>query len=64
MGESFMSKKKKPQKNYKQFTILTNEDGMVVLGSLINNVVVNLKKYKDYAIELNVLCEKYAKVSN
>lgn len=59
-----MPKKKKPQKNYKQFTILTNEDGMAVLGSLINDVVVNLKKYKDYAIELNVLCEKYAKVSN
>lgn len=59
-----VSKKKKSQKNYKQYTVITNEDGMLVLGTLINDVVVNLKKYKDYAIELNSLCERYEKFSN
>ena len=38
------------------------QDQIIVI--IISDVVVNLKKYKDYAIQLNVLCEKYAKVSN
>ena len=37
---------KQRKKNYKQFTIIKLEDGIIALGSLISGVAVNLKKYK------------------
>ncbi len=50
-----MSKKKKSPKNYKQYPIYKLEEGMVVLGSLISGVAVNLKKYKTYGEEVSAL---------
>ncbi len=54
-----MSKKKKSKKNYKQYTITTVENGAVALGSLLSAVASNLKKYKEYAVEIDELLEKY-----
>lgn len=56
-----MSKNKQQQKNYKQFSITKLEDALVSLGSLISGVVVNLKKYKQYSEEVDVLITKYVK---
>jgi hypothetical protein len=57
-----MSKNKQQQKNYKQFSITKLEDALVSLGSLISGVVVNLKKYKQYSEEVDVLINKYVKL--
>lgn len=57
-----MSKNKQQQKNYKQFSIAKLEDALVSLGSLISGVVVNLKKYKQYSEEVDVLINKYVKL--
>ncbi len=46
-------------KQYKQFTINTMEDGCVVLKSLIVPVMVDLEKLKRYAIEAEELLLKY-----
>ena len=64
-----VSKKNKRKKNtskgdYKRFPVVTLEDGMLVLGSLINDVIVNLTKYKNYADEVYELCEKYNRISS
>lgn len=59
-----MSKKKKPQKNYKQYPIYKLEEGMMVLGSLISGVAVNLKKYKIYDEEVSALIKKYEQLTN
>ena len=57
-----MSKNKQQQKNYKQFSITKLEDALVSLGSLISGVVVNLKKYKQYSEEVDVLINKYVRL--
>lgn len=59
-----MSKKKRPQKNYKQYPIYKLEEGMMVLGSLISGVAVNLKKYKIYDEEVSALIKKYEQLTN
>lgn len=59
-----MSKKKKPQKNYKQYPIYKLEEGMLVLSSLISGVAVNLKKYKIYGEEVSALIKKYEQLTN
>lgn len=50
---------KQRKKNYKQFTIIKLEDGIIALGSLISGVAVNLKKYKEYGVEARNLLKKY-----
>lgn len=49
------------KKKYKQFPIDTIENGMVVLGSLIVNVVANSDKYKEYYEEAKSLLNEYGK---
>ncbi len=59
-----MGKKKKAKKNYKQFPIIKLEDGLMALGSLISSVNGNLKKYKEYAQEIDDLLEHYSKIDD
>ena len=53
---------KRNNNNYKNFDIIKLEDGMSVLGSLIRGVVINLKKYKEYSLEVDDLFKKYIAV--
>ena len=57
-----MSKNKQQTKNYKQFSITNLEEALISLGSLISGVVVNLKKYKQYSKEVDLLISKYVKL--
>lgn len=45
------------KQQYKQFTINSPEDSLLVLGTLIDRVVVNLDKYKEYYLELRQLLQ-------
>lgn len=51
------------KKTYKQFPLNTAEEGMQALASLISSVIVNLKKYKEYALEVEELQKKYSNLS-
>ena len=62
-GKILLANKKKSQKNYKQYPVFNLEKGMVVLGSLISGVAVNLKKYKIYDEEVSALIKKYEHLS-
>ena len=54
-GGTYMSGGTKQQ--FKQFTIQTPEDSLLVLGVLIAKVIVNIEKYKDYHLELRQLLQ-------
>ena len=45
------------KQKYKQFSINSVEEACVVLGMLITNVIINLEKYKEYALEADTLLE-------
>lgn len=51
------------KKTYKQFPVNTTEEGMQALASLISSVIVNLKKYKEYSLEVEELQKKYSNLS-
>lgn len=46
-------------KQFKQFTINTLEDGCLVLKSLIVPVIIDLEKFKEYAEEAEALLDNY-----
>ena len=46
------------KQQFKQFTINSIQDACLALGMLISGVVVNLDKYREYAIEAELLLEK------
>lgn len=62
-GKILLANKKKSKKNYKQYPVFNLEKGMLVLGSLISGVAVNLKKYKIYDQEVSALIKKYEYLS-
>ena len=50
---------KRAKKHYKQFPLDSIEEGLQALGSLISNVMINLKKYMEYSSEFEYLLNKY-----
>lgn len=51
------------KKTYKQFPVNTTEEGLQALASLISSVIFNLKKYKEYSLEVEELQKKYSNLS-
>lgn len=51
------------KKTNNQFPVNTTEEGMQALASLISSVIVNLKKYKEYSLEVEELQKKYSNLS-
>ncbi|MEA5057230.1 MAG: hypothetical protein VB047_06700 [Anaerotignum propionicum] len=47
------------KQKYKQFTISSVEEGMVVLGSLISMTIISLNKYNEYFKEIETLKDRY-----
>ena len=52
---------KNSKKQYKQFTISTLEDALLVLKSLIVPVIIDLEKFRDYSEEAGLLLSKFNK---
>lgn len=50
---------KKSNKHYKLFPLDSVEEGLQALGSLVSNVIINIKKYAEYLAELENLFDKY-----